>query len=114
MTSRTIALRDGRTLLIRDAVPDDASAILAYLEAISGESDFLTFGPGEFELNEAQEAEYLRGVNAASDQFYVIGTIDREIVASLTSRRVGGSGHGTSGSSRSPCALRAGTWASAR
>jgi RimJ/RimL family protein N-acetyltransferase len=84
MTSRTIALSDGRTLLIRDAVPDDAPALLAYLEAISGESDFLTFGPGEFELTEAQEAEHLRGVNAASDQLYVIGTIDREIVASLT------------------------------
>lgn len=84
MNSRAIALRDGRTLVIRDAVPEDAAAILAYLEAVSGESDFLTFGPGEFELNEAQEAAYLRGVNAAPEQFYVIGTIDREIVASLT------------------------------
>lgn len=84
MNSRSIALRDGRELLIRDAVPSDAAAILAYLEVVSGESDFLTFGPGEFELNEAQEAAYLRSVQAAPGQFYAIGTIDGEIVASLT------------------------------
>ncbi len=84
MDPRTIALKDGRTLLIRDAVPDEASAILVYFEAVSGESDFLTFGPGEFELNESQEAAYLRAVNADATQFYVIGTIDGEIVAILT------------------------------
>ena len=84
MNPRTIALRDGRTLLIRVAVPDDAAAILVYLEAVSGESDFLTFGPGEFELDEAQEAAYLRHAQAAPDQLYIIGTIDGEIIASLT------------------------------
>ena len=34
-------------------LPADAAAMLEYLEAVSGESDFLTFGPGEFELTDA-------------------------------------------------------------
>ena len=81
MNPRTIALRDARTLLIRDAVPDDAAAILAYLEVISGESDFLTFGPGEFELNETQEAEYLRGVVRFRDQLVILLNLSRVVEA---------------------------------
>ncbi len=59
IAARRFTPNDGRTVEIRAAVPADAAAMLEYLEAVSGESDFLTFGPGEFELTEAQEAEHL-------------------------------------------------------
>ena len=33
---------------IRKAVKSDAASLIEYLNIIGGESDFLTFGPGEF------------------------------------------------------------------
>ena len=60
MRARKHQVRNGQVLVIREAVPEDARALLNYVEAVSGESDFLTFGPGEFELTEEQEADFLR------------------------------------------------------
>jgi RimJ/RimL family protein N-acetyltransferase len=84
MDDRFCALRDGRRLEIRKAGLDDASDIIAYVAAISGESDFLTFGPGEFAMTLAQETEYLKGIAASDNQLYLLGLVEGEIVASLT------------------------------
>ena len=62
---------------------DDAPALLEYVECISGESDFLTFGPGEFELTVAEEATFLRTCHTTENQVYLLGLIADTIVASL-------------------------------
>lgn len=38
-------------MLIREAVKEDATELVAYLHKISGESNFLTFGPGELSVS---------------------------------------------------------------
>ena len=77
-------LKDGRRLEIRRAGLDDAAELIAFVAVISGESDFLTFGPGEFTMTMAQETEYLKGIAASDSQLYLVGLVDGEIVASLT------------------------------
>lgn len=77
-------LKNGQVLVIREAEMQDARALLEYVERISGESDFLTFGPGEFELTEAQEEEYLRTCRASDRQLYLLGLIDDAVVSTLT------------------------------
>ncbi|HIF93816.1 MAG TPA: hypothetical protein EYQ60_11940 [Myxococcales bacterium] len=52
-------LPNGGDLVIREATREDAAALLPHVEAVSGESPFLTFGPGEFELTVDQEADFL-------------------------------------------------------
>lgn len=52
-------LNDGGILLLREAEVEDAAAILTYIAIIAHESDFLTFGPGEFEVTLEQEKELL-------------------------------------------------------
>ncbi len=52
-------LADGRILLIRPATAADAATLLDYVEAVGGESDFLSFGPGEFGLSLAEEQAFL-------------------------------------------------------
>jgi RimJ/RimL family protein N-acetyltransferase len=74
-------LPDGVTLLTRAAAPEDATAVLAYIEAVSAESEFLTFGPGEFTLSAMVEAEVLRQYAASENQLYLLGTVDDDIVA---------------------------------
>jgi RimJ/RimL family protein N-acetyltransferase len=84
MEDRFSVLGDGRRLEIRKAGLDDAADIMSYVAHISGESDFLTFGPGEFTMTMAQETEYLKGIAASDNQLYLLGLVEGEIVASLT------------------------------
>jgi len=84
MEARSHALENDCVLLIREAMPEDARAVLDYVEAVSAESDFLTFGPGEFELTEAQEEDYLRKCRDADNQLYLVGLIAGQIVSTLS------------------------------
>lgn len=79
-----IRLKSGEELEIREASPSDAPGLLSYVEAISGESDNLTFGPGEFNMTLAQEKEFLAAMEKRSNAIYLLGLLDGEIVAGLS------------------------------
>jgi RimJ/RimL family protein N-acetyltransferase len=81
---RKYELKNGCVLLIRDAGPEDARAVLDYVEDVSEETDFLTFGPGEFELTVAAEEQVLRKYRDSDNQLYILGLIDDTIVATLS------------------------------
>jgi RimJ/RimL family protein N-acetyltransferase len=81
---RTYELTNGHVLVIREAAVEDARAILEYVEHISGESDFLSFGPGEFELTVEEEEDFLRRCSDSDSQLYMVGLIDDTIVSTLT------------------------------
>jgi RimJ/RimL family protein N-acetyltransferase len=83
MHPRTHQLKDGRTLLIREAAPADAAAILDYIDAIASETDYLSFGPGEFGLTEEQEADILRRYRTAGNGLYIVGVVNNTIVSTL-------------------------------
>ena len=83
LEQRNYDLDNGRVLHIREATAEDAHAVLEYVEASSGESDFLSFGPGEFELSEAEEGDFLQKCREADNQLYILGLIEDTIVATL-------------------------------
>jgi RimJ/RimL family protein N-acetyltransferase len=76
--------RDGRALLIREAEGSDAGAVLEYIDLISRETDFLTFGPGEFRLTQEEESDYLEKCRCAENCLYLLALLDGAIVGSLT------------------------------
>ena len=59
MFPRTCSTRDQRPITIREAVGDDAPALLAFLEVVASDTDFVSFQPGEFSMTEEQEREFL-------------------------------------------------------
>ena len=78
------SLADGTTLLIRPAAVTDAAALLAYFETVSGETDFLTFGPGEFGFSMAEEEAVLKKAACKEGELYLVGVVDGRIVGALT------------------------------
>ena len=84
MTPQKHDLEDGRALWIREAGPEDAPAVLAYLEEISGQSDFLTFGPGELEITEPEEREFLHKCRVSANDLFILGLVDDAIVGTLS------------------------------
>ncbi len=84
LADRTLALRDGRTVRIRRAEPDDAAAVLAYLGKVGGETVNLTFGAEGPGLSEEEEREYLTRVAASDNSLAILAVDGDEVVASLT------------------------------
>lgn len=83
MQERSHELRNGQILAIREVLVDDAPAVLAYLEDISGETDFLSFGPGEFDLTLGEEEDHIRQCLASDNLLFLLGAIDDTVVALL-------------------------------
>ncbi len=81
---RDIALRDGRSVHIRRATPDDAATILAYLSRVGGETPNLTFGTEGPGFTVDEEREYLAGVARADNSLAIVATVDGELVGGLT------------------------------
>ncbi|MCB0713227.1 MAG: GNAT family N-acetyltransferase [Ignavibacteriae bacterium] len=84
MNSEHYPLKNGDDLHIRQAEPEDAASVINYIEAISGESDFLSMGPGEFEVSVEEEVNILRRFRDAENQLFILGLVGDQIVASLS------------------------------
>lgn len=76
-------LKDGSLLTIRPAEACDAAEITDYAEAISAESDNLTFGPGEFGIGVSEEEAFIDKLNRGSNSIYLVGIISGKIVGSI-------------------------------
>jgi len=84
MQSSTQPLKNGQTLIIRKAEARDAASVLDHIHAISGETDFLSFGPGEFDIPLERERDILQGYHEADNQLYLLGLLDGQIVSTLS------------------------------
>lgn len=71
------------SILIREATSEDAEEMLSYLEKVASETDFLTFGPGEFLLTPDQERNTLDSFSLRDNALYLVAEIDGKIVGSL-------------------------------
>jgi len=76
-------LRDGRTAVIREAVPDDAVPLLRYLDEVTGETDFLSMGPGDFDWPEDKERQFIEDHRQADNKLLVVAEIDGRIAGLL-------------------------------
>lgn len=76
---KTATLKNGLELTLRKAEPEDAAAILAYLNRIGGESDNLTFGENGLNLPPEQEAAFIQSVNASKTSVMLVGFVEGEV-----------------------------------
>jgi RimJ/RimL family protein N-acetyltransferase len=68
---------------IRNATISDAAALIEYLDIIGGESDFLTFGPGEFGRSVEAESEFIANALKKKNALFLIATANGKIVGNL-------------------------------
>jgi RimJ/RimL family protein N-acetyltransferase len=77
-------LKNHLQFILRRAEPRDAEHLLAYLNQIAGESENLTFGPGEFGLSVQEERAFLLHMVESPTSLYLIAEIAGEIAGTLT------------------------------
>jgi RimJ/RimL family protein N-acetyltransferase len=76
----TRELKNGKTLLVREVTPEDAEAVVQYYHKVSGESQLLPFGPGEFDHTVEIERDLIKKFRAADNQFNALALMGGEIV----------------------------------
>lgn len=84
MFPREIGLKGGRVLSICEAEGSDAEAVLAYVDVICAETDFLTFGPGEFHMTRKGEEGYLEKCRSSENCVYLLARLQERIVGILS------------------------------
>ena len=80
---RILQTRDKRNLVIREGDGQDAGLVLTHLERVCAETDFLSFGPGEFEMDEREEAVYLDRCLSSENCVYLLAFVDQTLAGSL-------------------------------
>lgn len=78
-----IFLSDGKQLFISKAAPDEAHELIDFLNSVGGESNFLTFGKGEFPLSVKEEQEFISTCIEHDQCLMLVGKIDKKIVSQL-------------------------------
>ena len=72
-------LPDGRQLILRPAAPEDAASFLHYIEQVAGESDFLTFAPGEFRVTEASQRQTFAVAQGCANELFLMAELNGRI-----------------------------------
>jgi len=80
---RSIHLKNGQIAQLREAVKGDAAELVSYLHAIGGESDFLSFGPGELSISISDEAAMLEDSRKAKNKIMILALVKNKVVGCL-------------------------------
>ncbi|MBP2027176.1 RimJ/RimL family protein N-acetyltransferase [Acetoanaerobium pronyense] len=77
---KEIILDDGSIVRIRRAEVRDAKNLLDYINKAGGESDFLTFGAGEFGRDVKGEEEFIKNISAQDNALFIVAERNGEII----------------------------------
>ncbi|MDI6878716.1 MAG: GNAT family protein [Desulfitobacteriaceae bacterium] len=80
---KLIQLKNGQTVLLREAVKEDAPELVTYLHKIGGESDFLTFGYGELSVSVNDEEALLEDSRNAQNKIMILALVGDKIIGNL-------------------------------
>jgi RimJ/RimL family protein N-acetyltransferase len=81
---KTVKLKDGSELVIRNVMVDDAEQMAQFKQYISQESDFLSFGKNEIEKSAECEAQLIQSTSAAENSVIIIAVANEEIAGFVT------------------------------
>lgn len=70
-------------VIIRKANTSDAKALIKYLNIIGGESDFLTFGMGQFGRSVEQEEDFIENALGKENVLFIIAEVNGKVVGNL-------------------------------
>jgi len=76
-------LKNGAALIIREADAADAAAMIDYVQTVAGETDFLTFGPGEFKITPEDEEQIIAAHRRYDNQVFLLAEAGGRLVGML-------------------------------
>ena len=83
MQKRDVQLRNGQRATIRAAAPEDAVALLGYLDEVTAETDFLTMGEGKLDRTEEKERQFIEDHRKTDNKLLILAEIEGQIAGVL-------------------------------
>lgn len=77
-------MRDLGEIKIREAVKEDAPKVVDYLAKIGGETNFLTFGPGELITSVSDEEASIEEKCKAVNKVMIVAVVDDKVIGILS------------------------------
>jgi len=87
---KTLVLRDGRTLRIRNAEAKDAQNVLDFIALTRGQTDYLLSYPDEHRFDLEQETQYLEGLLESDREIMLLTELDSTLCGCLGLYALGG------------------------
>lgn len=86
---KEIQTKDGQTVILRNARPEDSEALIEYLKVTAAETCFLVSEPEEITLTVEQEENYIKSKMESPNELLLIGTIDGKQVGNCAINALG-------------------------
>lgn len=86
---KEIQTKDGRTVILRNARPEDSAALIEYLKVTAAETRFLVSEPEEITLTVEQEINYVKSKMESQNELILIGMIDGKHIGNCSINSVG-------------------------
>ncbi len=77
-------LKTGQTLIIRTPKLGDEVALIPLMKQLDTETRFLARAPGEFNMTEEQEREFIKGFFDNENKCFLIAEVDNEIIGTCS------------------------------
>lgn len=87
---KIIALKDGRTAILKSPCAEDAEKMLNYIKKSCGETDFLARYPEEWNISVDQEAAWVNRMRNSDDALAITCYIDNEFAGNCELRFMSG------------------------
>ena len=79
LEEKKITLKDGRTAVLKSPCVEDAEKMLEYIKKASGETDFLTRYPEEWEIDVEQEKKWIESLRSSNDNMGIACYVDGDL-----------------------------------
>ncbi len=80
---KKIHVVSGKEITIKEVAKKDAQNMIKYINNIAKESDFLTFGPREFNITIEREEQIIEDSSKSDNKLFIIAELDGEIIGNL-------------------------------
>ena len=87
--AKTVLLKDGVELLVRNASASDARALRDIMQRTHAETDYLLSNPDEQSVDDEQEARSLAETERSDNEVELVAVVDGKIVGSAGVMAVG-------------------------
>ncbi len=77
---KELLLNNGSTLILREAVRDDAQNMIDHMQIVTAETDFLTFGAGEFSMTLEDEKELIQKTVDSTHEIFLLAILNGEVI----------------------------------
>lgn len=80
---KRVILKNGQEMVIRSAVVKDAQTVIDYINTIAGESAFLTFGEGEFNVTLEREESIIKDSLIGDNKLFILAEVEGRVIGNL-------------------------------